>query len=172
MKSNNTAAGAPVRFLDKGATFHSFTDSVDVVCPACGRMGILSRSDDGDQRFTFRCGSCSKVGTSRSDSEADFSGFSNADPPRWQGHELFRVILCRGHSLWALNLRHCAYLSAYIAADHRERVMARPLPLGRLEKTRRVNNGFCSVSRLPRWMVLKSAREDVIRGLKKLSGMP
>lgn len=173
MKSNSRViTKAPVRFLDEEVTFRSFTDSVDVVCPSCGKMGVLNRSDKSEREFTFRCSACIKVGTSREDSEADLYGFTNADPPRWQGYELFRVTRCRGRSLWALNLRHCAYLSAYIAAGLRERVMLRPMLVGRLLMIRGVNNGIHITSRLPRWMALKSAREDILRGLKKLTNMP
>ena len=62
----------------------------------------------------------------------------------------------RGHTLWAWNLEHLAFLERYIGAELRER-------------SRGSNSSL--QSRLPAWMTSAKNREAVRRGLAKLRAM-
>ncbi len=164
-------SSAPTRFLDEPKGFWTFSAAVDVACPRCGSLGVLRRYPDDHYSYSFACSSCGAIDPCRAAVDADFSGFSNSDPPTWQGYKLFRVTRCRGKVLWVLNLEHCNFLRDYVRADLRERVMARPQMVGRLERVQRVRNGYHVVSRLPRWIVLKTSRPHVLRGLARLEKM-
>ena len=164
----------PTRFLDESKDFWAFAAAVDVVCPRCGSHGVLRRRDAENRRdrsYSFVCRSCVAIDPPRDSKCTHFSGFENGDPPKWIGYALWRVTRCRGKVLWALNREHCAYLRTYIQAELRERVMERYLRFGLFQRMQRVSNGFHVVSRLPRWMVLKSSRPHVLRGLAKLEAM-
>lgn len=165
----------PERFLAEEKSFWQFSESVDVICPKCSGSAVVARRDtkqagSADSGFAYYL-TCLHCASSREVRDSSFPkfDFQDSDLPTWMGFSLLRVTSCRGHQLWALSKAHCSYLRSYIAATLRERVMQRQGMVGRLEKPVRVRNGYFITSRLPSWMVTKSARPDVIRGLDYLS---
>lgn len=64
---------------------------------------------------------------------------------------------CCGHTLWAYNADHRAYLEAYVRATLRTAP-----PHAQPSRNRTL------ASRLPLWMKRKENREDVLRGLARL----
>ena len=72
------------------------------------------------------------------------------------GLDLWLQTPCRGHTLWAYNERHLAFLERYVGATLRKR---RP----------HVNRSLAS--RLPRWMLLADRRDDVMECLGRLRAM-
>jgi hypothetical protein len=166
---------SPERFLAEEMSFWQFSESVDVICPKCSGSAVVARrdttpagSDYGTFGYSLTCLHCASRREVSATSLPKFD-FQDSDPPTWLGFSLFRVTLCRGHQLWALSRAHCSYLRSYIAATLRERVMQRQRLVGRIERPVRVRNGYFITSRLPSWMVTKSARPDVLRGLDYLS---
>jgi hypothetical protein len=92
-------------------------------------------------------------------------GAESDAPLRWaplppgEGHDgltglpLWLRAPCRGHTLWALNGEHLAWLRDYVGATLRERIPRRNATLA---------------SRLPTWIKLARNREEVLHCLARL----
>lgn len=70
------------------------------------------------------------------------------------GLPLYLQTPCAGHTLWALNAPHLAWIEAFLAADLRED--AAP--------TRRKT----AVSALPQWLIVAWRRDEALRGVARL----
>lgn len=152
------------RFQDEGKRFWDFSKTVLVRCHQCNCEANLCLEG---HRYQFVCPHCAA-----SDSIAarytDCLGTSG-DETTFLGFKLWLQTPCRGRTFWALNHQHLGYIRRYIRAQHRERTLSRPAPIGRLGfRQTRVRNGFSVVSRLPQWVVSRSARDHVLRAISKL----
>ena len=180
----------PQRFHDDGTTLWGLGDLVLVECPRCHQSARIARKTSREPwqcSYQLTCGHCGCSRTNLPDTQ------ESAQPSLglFMGHRLWlRTRVC-GQYLWALNETHLDYLERYIAAELRERAMAVYLrsvwdpcftsgqgmlanhaPRGSgVRRIRRIRNGHHLVSRLPRWMVLKSNREPVLKGLAKLRAL-
>lgn len=169
----------PDRFLAEEKVLWSFADRVDVQCPKCSQAAVVTRREATGNARLRKPGvlayvvTCTHCGHSHGVANDVFPRhiLSDGDPPEWLGCKLRRFTSCRGRLLWILNLEHCQYLRAYIAASLREPVLVRPGFVARLEKQVKVPNGYFVTSRLPGWMVTKSARPDVLKGLDHLAAL-
>ncbi len=70
------------------------------------------------------------------------------------GLPLYLQAPCAGHTLWALNARHLAWIEAFLAAKLRED--AAPTR----HKT--------AVSALPQWLILARHRDEALRAIARL----
>ena len=175
------------RFHDDETPLWSLGDLVLVECPRCKKCARVTRTI---LREPWRCNyrlTCGHCGCSR----ATLSDAVESTQPSlgiFMGCQLWLRTASCGRCLWALNEGHLDYLERYIAADLRERVLARAVtsvwnpcftcgegvsandapPDSGERHLRRVRTGYHLVSRLPRWMVLKSNREPVLKGLARM----
>ena len=182
--------GTPQRFHDDGTTLYGLGDLVLVECPRCHNSARMARKisrEPYECSYTLSCGHC---GCSRSNLP-DTRESTQPSLGLFMGHRLWLRTRACGQYLWALNETHLDYLERYIAAELRERAMAMYLrsvwdPCFTFGKGRlancvprgsgvrhfsRLRNGYHLVSRLPRWMVLKSNREPVLKGIAKLRAL-
>lgn len=177
----------PQRFHDDGTTLWSLGDLVLVECPRCHKGARMARRTSREPwRYSYQL-TCVHCGCSRTNLP-DTRESTQPSVGIFLGYRLWlRTRVC-GQWLWALNDRHLGYLERYIAAELRERAMAicvrsvwdpcfisgagdlaNCAPRGSgVRRIRRIRNGYHLVSRLPRWMVLKTNREPVLKGLAKL----
>lgn len=160
------ATDAHDRFRDYGHGLVAYSDLIYVVCPACTglatvveRPGLPDRRYESDLFFRPRRLSCNQCAASSEwEPERRGAGVTGA---RFAGliDPFFKLPLwlqapCRGHVLWAYNLRHLDVLERYVSARLRER---RP--------------GGCEQSmcdRLPVWIKAAGNREAVLSGIGQL----
>jgi hypothetical protein len=78
------------------------------------------------------------------------------DAPKdmYTGLPLYLQTPCAGHTLWALNARHLAWIAGFLAADLREDAS----PVRR--KT--------ALSVLPQWLILARHRDEALRAIARL----
>lgn len=177
----------PQRFHDDGTTLWSLGDMVLVECTRCHKRARIARTTSREPwqcSYQLTCGHCGCSRTNLPDTQESTQPSAGI----FMGHRLWlRTHVC-GQCLWALNEAHLDYLERYVAAELRERAMAVYLrsawdpcytfareglancvpPGTGVRRFRRLRNGHHLVSRLPRWMVLKTNREPVLKGLAKL----
>lgn len=152
---------SPVRFRGENKWFGSFTDRVDVVCPRCRKAAMVSQTEQ-ERRFV-----CTHCGANRTE-ERNWTSFCQRPLPTWCGCRLLLQTPCRGEILWALNREHLEYLRSYIAAEQRGREQPRPHEHGVKQVLKPAFANQHLTSRLPRWMVVKTSRVDVLKGLERL----
>lgn len=182
--------GTAQRFHDDGTTLGSFAGLVLVECPRCQKDARITHKTSHEPRQCHSQLTCGHRGCSRSNLP-DTRESTQPSLGLFMGHRLWLRTRACGQYLWALNETHLDYLERYIAAELRERAMAMYLRSvwdpcftfgkGRLancvprgsgvRRFRRLRNGYHLVSRLPRWMVLKTNREPVLKGLAKLRAL-
>ena len=138
----STAPRKPVHILD-------YVDECLVTCPKCEGVAVVKHRNNSQQ---FVCKSCGKTGHTAGSSRQ----VGVVDPHF--GLPLWLQVPCGGHTLWAFNRYHLAFLRDYIVATDRRRPQ---LEAGGSR------NALLS-SRLPRWMVLARNRSTVLRGLDRL----
>ncbi|MBB5030867.1 hypothetical protein [Prosthecobacter vanneervenii] len=158
----------PARFEGQDHTLWSFTDHVLVECSNCGQSASVYRSDGAHPagevtEYRLECTHC---GALKAASYAQ--DMLTSDPAMWQGFRLWLQTRCKGRVFWALNAQHLDYIRSYIVADLRPREKkTAPDP-----KVRQVlkpqSHGYHLTSRLPRWMVLKTSRQHVLRAIALL----
>jgi len=149
-------------------TIHDFVNEVLVICPKCEKQAIV-HSD-----FSFKiikymnlkltCSSCghnqktkditSSILYSRLPEKTKYILFgAPVDPffklPLWLQETV------RGNLFWAYNYEHLEFIRSVVEAKLRER------------NTTSNRNGSVA-SRLPRWLIAKSNREEVIKVIKKM----
>lgn len=151
----------PARFRGEDKTLWSFTGRVDVVCPRCGKAAVVSQTET-ERRFV-----CVHCGANRVE-KPTYRSFCQRPLPAWCGYRLLLQTPCRGEVLWALNREHLEYLRSYIAAEQRGREQLRPHEAGVSQVLKPISANQHVTSRLPRWMVLKTSRADVLKGLERL----
>lgn len=149
-------------------TIWDFVDEFLVVCPRCSGCAVV-RAGTSSRPARCTCSSCghsqvSKVASrdvlfSRSASGWPEGQFAIGDAADAYFHlPLWLQVPCLGHTLWAYNERHVAFLRDYVAAtDRRSPHRSASDPLNTL-----------LASRLPKWMQLAKHRPAVLRELSKL----
>lgn len=137
-----------------------FGDDVWVVCPICSQCAHLKCTTPQSEY----CLVCARCGHNKSWSlEQNGSLPTPGEGPVLSGFQLnlWLQVPCCGHTLWAFNPAHAAFMLDLIGARLRER---EPHP----------KRGWCNASlssRLPGWMREGSHRARVMRGLIQLQEM-
>jgi hypothetical protein len=136
-------------------------DEVLVVCPRCAGCATVRPRDPARRHpvspHRLVCGRCALV----KDWEPGPRTYGGNYGPSLDPHfsqPLWLQAPCCGQTLWAYNLAHLNYIGAYVAADLRQR-------------RRHPAHGWSNsslASRLPRWMVLRKHRDEVLRAVAKL----
>ncbi|MGA4989461.1 hypothetical protein [Nonomuraea bangladeshensis] len=123
---------------------YDFIDEVLVRCPRCdGCALVLARR--------LCCGECGYV-----DDEPGGSAVVGGPVDPFFRRPVWLQASCRGHVLWAYNVRHLDLLESYVAAKLRERgdvVAGAPASL---------------VERLPTWLKTAKNRAEVLRTIARL----
>jgi len=146
------------RFNDAGTTIYAFGDVFLVRCPRCQRRASVVRAAPVKSHAIFgprRC-ACMHCGyiEDRTGGSAVIGG-----PCDWFfGLPLWLQTPCCGHTLWAHNEDHLAFLECFVAATVRERMPG-------LIWNRSL------ASRLPRWMQASANRAEVLRSLERLRAL-
>lgn len=148
------------RHLDDGTSIHDFTGRFLVRCPKCESCATVTRieSDTPTHPWSARfC--CAACGSTK---DGTLGGWSDRDPVDWVfGHALWLQTPCCGHTLWAYNFKHLAFLESYISAEHRVGLPdAKARELGIRNTT--------LASSLPEWMIRRKHRDDVLRSIRRL----
>ena len=122
---------------------------------ACPRCGGCCRARDVDALTRVSCRACAYT---RTWSTVFTTGSADGTTPWWGPEHLgpWLVTPHRGHVLWATNITHLDWLTAFVAADLRERA----LHTG--------GHNRAMGSRLPRWMKEANARPSLLRALEGL----
>ena len=149
-------------------TLWAFVDEFLVVCPQCDRRALVRQSTEITSPRLL-CGHCGlahdwqvkKRGVWFSDRVSDslegaYVLGAPADP--YFHVPLWLQTPCRGHTLWAYNAAHLAFLRAYVRATDRRRA----------EREDTGPRNQLLESRLPRWVKAAKNRETVARGLAVL----
>ncbi|GGK53723.1 hypothetical protein Ppa06_13990 [Planomonospora parontospora subsp. parontospora] len=149
------------RFRDPLVRVDRFADDVLVRCPACDGCAVVLGNLGGPEhapktgsgalgvRRRLRCGACGS-------SKDEFTSVSLTGGPV---DPFFRLPLwlqadCRGHVLWAYNVRHLDLLESYVAARLRER--------------RAVPGSMSMLARLPKWLKSAKNRDEVLRAVNRM----
>jgi hypothetical protein len=181
------------RFQDDGRGLWDFTDDILVECPSCGRCAHVLPKDRHNVRLSGpRRVSCLHCGYARGPSSAppkktrprwqkerrvngkprqvSTAMFAGA-PQRLRptslslGLPLYLQTPCAGHTLWALNARHRAWIEAFLAAKLRENA-APTLPSSRRPWSAKQNES--AISGLPQWLILARHRDEALRAIAHL----
>jgi hypothetical protein len=98
------------------------------------------------------CGGC---GLTKEGAGESYTLGSNYGPPTdpFMKLDLWLQAPCCGQTLWAYNPEHLDFIEGYVSADLRQG---------------RGNSGWGLASKLPRWMILRKNRDEVLRGVGKL----
>ena len=149
-------------------TLFDFVDEFLVVCPRCAACAVV-RPASGDRPPRLTCADC---GLTREWCSAERGVLTSPDASRWPDrqyalgaaadayfHEpLWLATPCRGHTLWAYNARHLAFLRAYVeATDRRAKARVDTDP-----------RNSTLASRLPRWIKLAKNRATVLAAIATL----
>jgi hypothetical protein len=149
-------------------TVWDFVDTFLVTCPRCAERATVHASTESTpaRLLCTACGLqrewvCRKKGVRVSGKasaweEGAYVLGGPADP--YFHHPLWLQAPCCGHTLWAYNRRHLAFLRAYVAATDRRRA----------ERDDKDSRNRLLESRLPRWMKAAKNRDAVVRGLAAL----
>jgi hypothetical protein len=123
--------------------------SILIECKKCGQCATLRRFVfPGDKRSALRIGECSCLHCGRLWSEKAGPDFMTRGP-------LWLRMACRKNLLWILNRPHLEFMEEFIGAELREERMTEL-------SSRRLS------SALPRWMLARKSRNDVVHCLRKL----
>ncbi|WP_133163329.1 hypothetical protein [Siphonobacter curvatus] len=120
-----------------------FMRNIYVVCPSCHKQAIVQ------QTSTFRI-TCFSCGYSKLEKNYRAAGLSS-----FGGYTLWLTTECHGNELWAYNYEHLAFLRLHVEAKLRER--------NGVEMSNQT-----LASRLPRWMLSKKYRQDVLKSIIRL----
>jgi len=162
-------------FTDSGQCWEDFAAHCLVRCPRCSECADVRAIDEKSLFGEWRL-ICTHCGLARS--ESGFNAMSpsgertrgdthkplvggNGMPPIDPafGLPLWLQTNCRGHTLWAFNPNHLTLIEQYVAADVRARVP---------QQCKDGPRNSTIVSRLPKWIVEASAREDVLGAIARL----
>ncbi len=157
------------RFRDPGTTIYSYLYEYQVRCPECGGCAqVVSKSKESETKtraslttttFTLVCGQCSFF------TERPFPSSWNTTPSTPPRDLVFKLPLwlqtrCKGNILWAYNAQHLSDIESMVEAQLRED--------GQDWRGKMANRTMAA--RLPRWMLLRKSRSEVMRGLVRLRG--
>jgi ribosomal protein S27E len=124
---------------------------VDVECPRCSAKATVSRSDSSRRLVCTSCGL-----TRSADGGTAWPDGSEAvvrDP--WFGAPLWFQGPCAGHTLWAVNEDHLAYIEHFIESDRsRDR-----------SSSKLFNSALAE--QFPKWMVQARNRPDVLKAISR-----
>lgn len=151
-------------------TLDYFTDRVDVVCPRCESHAVVTADPPSRKhkavppRFScLQCGfsrewtgtrAITATGSLRLAQGVMHLG-RTSDP--YFGFALWYQERCCGHTLWAYNRRHLQFYADYIGDKLRER-----------ERDAHGWSNRSLQSRLPRWMLKGSNRQEVMKKIRQL----
>lgn len=151
-----------IRFRDDGRSIYDFSAEFLVRCPRCEQRAYVTPLVDGQPEagaapgiFAPRrcvCPSCGYIQEWRK------IGVLFGRAVDWYFElPLWLQTPCCGHTLWAYNADHLAYMEAYVRATLREEA-----PHASLNRNRTL------ASRLPDWIKHKENRAEVLKGLARL----
>ncbi len=154
----------PSKFSDPGFRITGYLHEVLVECPNCGECAVVRCSagytDESRRRWEWRmvchgCGQFADWTDGLKDTQGPFQ------PQLVTGRELVLWLRTRvrGRPLWAFNAQHLRDVRGYIYAKHR----------GRGRDGLGGQSSRSMIATLPRWIVSAKNREDVLRGLSRLS---
>ena len=142
------------RFADHGQSVYAFGAEFLVRCPRCGGRAVVRprpATEAPARLFTPRRLTCARCGYAR---DGDTGPLWIGGPVDWYFHQpLWLQTPCAGHTLWAYNAEHLAFLEGYVGAGLRQR---------------RPNVNRSLASRLPRWLLDAKLRADVLVGTRRL----
>jgi hypothetical protein len=141
-------------FRDDGAHWIDFSARCVVACPDCGGQAVVERQGEWVRRFL--CPHCVRRREMKVSSYSTIP--TGCDP--WFGYTLWLQTPCCGDTLWAFNLEHLTLIEDYVRADLRQGI-----PLA--ESPASIRNSTMA-SRLPKWLIRASHRDDVLRCIAKL----
>jgi hypothetical protein len=146
-------------FHDDGTALWNFSGEYLVRCPRCHAKAFVHGPRDGRHaRFVCeRCGLTCDGDSPMHPAAFNVSVMSGPTDVHF-GLPVWLQVSCVGHTLWAYNLPHVAFLERLVSADLR----LRPRPAPTLYVNKRL------ASRLPRWMLSAKHRAAVMRGLAEL----
>ncbi len=145
------------RFKDSGETAYCFADESLVHCPQCNMKSLvkyLEPTTDTVPRWRFTCTHCghNAIRTTR-------GNVGQPVDPTF-GFPLWLACNCCAETLWAYNEKHLEHIEAFVGATLRETFFGTDPPSG-------YANGSLA-SRYPKWMVIASNRDAILRGCKVL----
>jgi hypothetical protein len=151
-------ADRKAHFIDDGTWWGTFAGSCLVRCPSCARCATV-RGPGGrfelGKRWRLTCGSC---GLAKVREFSSGKSGEAADPVF--GCALWLQTGCGGQTLWAFGPGHLTHIEAFVRAELRECLRLDHLPGCRC-------NGSLA-SRYPRWMILRTNRQRVLRACGRL----
>lgn len=130
-------------------------DPVLVVCPRCSAKAIVTPLGEGEVRVI--CASCGYT-KQKPNTECGFDWNGETATDGYFGLDLWLRTDCNGHSLWAFNLRHLAFLESFVSARLRER---------KKDDQRKWSNSSLE-SRLPGWIKASKNRDALIKAIHEL----
>lgn len=155
------------RFRDRQERLDDFTDHFLVVCPHCQACATVQPQVEGGARL-----SCPHCGHSQQWQATEpgilYCQQQELYPPGQLAMgapvdcffhlPLWLQTQVKGHTLWAYNPRHLAWLKALVAADHRQR-------------QQHDQHGWSNqalLSRLPKWLKAGNNRGSLLKAMAKL----
>lgn len=148
------------RFRDRQPSPRYFTDfggDILIHCPRCDQPArvVALPGKPTITKFTPRRLICSNCGLTRTWQGTGVVRLSHDTD--WYFHcPLWLQTPCCGHTLYALNLAHAAFLESYVRASLRERQPS-------------MNSSLAS--RLPQWIKSAKHREELLRCLDRLRAL-
>lgn len=144
------------RFHDDGEAhiYGMYMRGVLIVCPRCQNCARVQPSNGKDARVV--CSSCGLVREISGKISWNQGYEFRTGRERFSESKIWLQTRCCGHTLWALNPEHLAWLESYVSADLR---------------TRDVSDGCVNSSlqsRIPKWISSKKNREQVLAAVLKL----
>jgi hypothetical protein len=138
---------------------HDLANRFLVVCPKCGACADVRRLGERVVASTHAQLTCTACGLTK---RAKLVGWTPGNRTDWYFNlPLWLQTNCLAHTLWAYNPKHLDIAEDYISADLRRRRNIR----------RTCGCRYCSQAVetvFPRWMVLASHRDDVLKAIRRL----
>lgn len=138
------------RHRDDGSTLCTFADYFLVECPRCASCARSTRLHTYARVACRKCGYSKETGLGHLAVGGPYDSYFQL--PLWLQRP------CCGHTLWAHNLEHLAYIESYVRAGHRMRNADPNAPL----------RNTTMASRFPRWMISAKNRDEVLRAIEVL----
>jgi hypothetical protein len=151
------------RLRDSRLTVYDLGGEFLVRCPRCGgraRVASLGVDPSRPTHWIARC-TCLQCGYQRE--RPSGTAVIHQDVDWYFGLPLWLRTPCRGHTLWAYNAQHLAFLDDYVRATFREA----PSVDGMAGADGQARNRTLA-SRLPRWIKSGRHREDILAGIERL----
>ncbi len=130
-----------------------FTKTIYVVCPSCRHQGIVTTSGFSERDYRVICQQC---GYNKSVQPSKFIIGGAGDP--YFGLPLWLTTSSGANQVWAYNYEHLAFMKSHSEAKHRER------------NGPEIWNSSLG-SRLPKWMLSRRNRIDILQAINRLEHM-